>query len=136
VTQIPADSTPPVPPTPNPAPAGAPSSDEKTWALFAHLAALAGFVGIPFGNIIGPLVIWLIKKDQMPFVNNQAKESLNFQITVMIAVIICIPLIFVCVGIPLLIAVGVGNLVLIIMGAIKANSGVAYRYPLCLRLIK
>ena len=115
--------------------AGSPSADEKTWGMIAHLAALAGFV-IPFGNVIGPLVVWLVKKDTMPFVDVHAKEALNFQITVFIAVLVCIPLMFVLIGIPLLFVVGIGALVLSIMAALKAQNGEAYRYPFTLRLVK
>lgn len=121
--------------TAEPAAGGAPSKDARLWGMLAHLAALTGYI-IPFGNIIGPLVIWLIKKDEMPFVAEQGKESLNFQITVMIAIVICIPLMFVCIGIPMVIAVGVADLVFIIIAAIKANEGIAYRYPWTLRLVK
>jgi len=111
------------------------SKDERMWGMLCHIAALAGFI-IPFGNVIGPLVIWLIKKEEMPFVNDQGKESLNFQITVMIAAFICGVLMLVVIGLFLLIALMIANLVLVIMAAIKANSGVAYRYPWALRLIK
>jgi uncharacterized protein len=76
------------------------SSDERQWAMFAHLAALAGFV-IPFGNLIGPLIVWQIKKNEMPFVDDQGKEALNFQITVCLAVLVCI-LLMVVIGALLL----------------------------------
>jgi uncharacterized protein len=114
---------------------GVVSAEQRQWAMFAHLSALVGFV-IPFGNVIGPLVIWLIKKDTMPLVDDQGKESLNFQITVTIAAIICMALIVVLIGIPLLLAVGLVALVLTIIAGIKANEGVSYRYPFALRLIK
>lgn len=114
---------------------GFPSSEEKTWGMLAHLSALAGFI-IPFGNIIGPLVVWLIKKDEMPFVDDQGKESLNFQITVIIAVFVCFLLMFILIGFLLLPIVGIAALVLIILAAVKANQGEAYRYPFALRLIK
>lgn len=87
-------------------------------------------------NLIGPLIVWLIKKDTMPFVDDQGKESLNFQITVTIAAIICGILVFVLIGIPLLFAVGIAALVLTIMAGIKANEGASYRYPFAIRLIK
>ena len=111
------------------------TADDKTWGMIAHLSALAGFV-IPFGNVIGPLVVWLIKKDTMPFVAEQGKEALNFQITVFIAVMICIPLMFILIGIPLMFVVGIGALVLSIIAAIKAQNGENYRYPFALRLVK
>ncbi|MEM9417460.1 MAG: DUF4870 domain-containing protein [Planctomycetota bacterium] len=109
--------------------------EERTFGMLAHLSALAGIV-IPFGNIIGPLVIWLIKKDTMPFVDDQGKESLNFQITVSIALLICFALALVIIGIFLIPIVGIGSLVFLIIGTVKANNGELYRYPLTLRLIK
>jgi hypothetical protein len=111
------------------------SQDEKMWGMLCHLSALAGFA-IPFGNIVGPLVVWLIKKDQMPFVDDQGKESLNFQISVTIYLLVSFVLIFVVIGIFLLIAVGIFSLVMIIIAALKANAGEAYQYPLCIRFIK
>lgn len=102
--------------------------------MFCHLSALAGFI-VPFGNIIAPLVIWLVKKDEMPFVNDQGKESLNFQITVFLAAIVCFILIFVAIGFLLLPALAIYTLVMIIIAAMKANEGVSYRYPFILRLI-
>ncbi len=108
---------------------------EKSWGMFCHLAALAGFV-IPFGNIIGPLIIWLIKKDESPYVDKQGKESLNFQISVTLYCIIAAVLIIVVIGIFLLIAIGIGTLVLIIVGAIKANNREEFSYPLTIRFIQ
>lgn len=103
--------------------------------MAAHLSTLAGYLLVPFGNIIAPLVIWLVKKDTMPFVEDQAKEALNFQITLTIAALIGIVLTFVCVGWFVLAAVWVAGLVFGIVAAIKSNEGVKYRYPLALRLI-
>ena len=120
---------------PPPAPTGVPSAEEKQWGMFAHLSALIGFI-IPFGNVIGPLVIWQIKKAEMPFVDDQGKEALNFQITALIAVVICFVLMFVLIGMLLLPIVGLGILILTIIAGIKANNGEAYRYPFTLRLIK
>jgi hypothetical protein len=111
-----------------------PSDEERQWALFAHLAALAGFI-IPFGNLIGPLIIWQVKKAELPFVDEQGKEALNFQITVSLAVLVCILLMAVLIGLLLLPVVAIGALVLTVIGAIKANGGEHYRYPLTLRLI-
>ena len=111
------------------------TKDDRTWALLAHLSALSGYV-IPFGHIVGPLIVWLIKKDQSWFVNDQGKEALNFQISVTIYLIISAVLVFVVVGILLLIAVAIGALILVIVAAVRANEGVTYRYPLTLRLIK
>jgi uncharacterized protein len=110
------------------------SADERQWAMFAHLSALIGFI-IPFGNLLGPLIIWLMKKETMPFVDQQGKEALNFQITVTIAMVISAILIIVVIGFVLMFIIGLAALILTIMAGIKANEGVAYRYPFTLRLI-
>lgn len=112
-----------------------PDKDERTWGMLCHLSAFAGFI-IPFGGIIAPLVIWLIKKDEMAFVNDQGKEAVNFQITLMIAAILCGLLMIIGIGFLLLFALVVYALVMIIIAAMKANEGVHYRYPYALRLIK
>lgn len=130
---VPPESVIPPPPPSEPL-VGAPSAEERQWAMFAHLAAFAGLI-IPFGSILGPLVIWLIKKDTMPFVNDQGKEALNFNITVAIAAIIAWVLLFVLIGFLLLPAVVIAWIVFVIIGTIKANEGVTYRYPFTLRLI-
>ena len=112
------------------------SKDEQNWAMACHLAALSGFL-VPFGNIIGPLVIWLIKRAEMPLMDRHGKESLNFQITVAIAFLICIPLVFVIIGIPLMFAVGIGALIMTIIATVKVSNGdLEYKYPFALRLLK
>lgn len=112
------------------------SKEEQNWAMGCHLAALAGFL-VPFGNIIGPLVIWLMKRAEMPLVDRHGKESLNFQITVSIAFLICVPLAFVLIGIPLMFVVGIGALILTIMAAVKVSNGeLEYKYPFAIRLLK
>jgi uncharacterized Tic20 family protein len=132
--------------TPPPPPTGAPTAEEKQWAMFAHLSALlggllTGAVG-GWGCFLGPLIIWLVKKDTMPFVNDQAKEALNFNITVAVIFLVLWILTVVTLFIgalltfPLMAIVGVAALVLIVIAAVKANDGVAYRYPLTIRLIK
>ena len=103
--------------------------------MLCHLAALAGFL-IPFGSIVGPLIIWLIKKDEFPFVDEQGKESLNFQISVAIYGIVSAILIIVVIGIFLLIALVIADVVLVVMASIQTNKGESYRYPLTIRLIK
>lgn len=112
-------------------------------AMFCHLAALAGGllgvatgIPVPFGNILGPLIIWLLKKDTMPLVDAHGKESLNFQITVSIAIIGCLVLFFLILPLFLIPLIGIAALVLTIIGTIKASNGEMYRYPFALRLIK
>ena len=109
-------------------------AQERSWAMGAHLAALAGFI-IPFGNIVGPLIIWLVKKDESPFVDDQGKESLNFQISITIYCIIAALLILIVIGIFLLIGLAILDIVLIIIATVKANSGEKFRYPLTIRLV-
>ena len=111
------------------------NSDEKLWGMLCHLLALAGYV-IPLGNIIGPLIIWMVKKDQYPFVDHQGKESLNFQITVFIAAVVAGILMLVGIGFILLPVVGLASLVFIILASIAANNGQAYVYPISIRLIR
>ena len=118
-----------------PAPSAEPSAEDKQWGLFAHLSSLSGLI-IPFGNIIGPLIIWQVKKDTLPFAADQGKEALNFNITIAIAAIISGLLTLVLIGFLLLPLVGLAWLIFTIIGAMKANNGEAYRYPFALRLIK
>ena len=105
------------------------SSDSRMMGMLCHLLGL-------FTCFVGPLIIWLIKKDEDPFVDNQGKEALNFQITVGIAFIVSGLLAFVCVGVFMGIAVGIADLVFCIVAAAKANSGQAYRYPVSIRFIR
>ena len=111
------------------------SKDERMWGMFCHLIAFSGYL-IPLGNFLGPLVIWMIKKDEMSFVDDQGKESLNFQLTMLIAFIVSGILIFVLIGIPMLAVLVVFQIVVVIMAAIKANDGIKYRYPYTIRFIK
>jgi uncharacterized Tic20 family protein len=126
----------PVEPT-IPAAAATPiSKDERMWGMFAHLSAFAGLL-LPFvGHVLGPLVIWLVKRETMPFVNDQGKEALNFQITATIGLVVAGLLVFLFIGVILLPLVGLADVIFTILAAVKANEGVAYRYPVTLRLIK
>ncbi len=110
--------------------------EEQNWAMYCHMSALVGFI-IPLGNVLGPLVIWLMKKDTMPQVDIHGKEALNFQITVLLAFIVSLVLTVVLIGFLLMPIVGIGALVMTIMAAIKLSNGdLSYRYPFALRLIK
>ena len=114
-------------------------NDEKkaqTWGMLCHLTALAAFIGIPFGLLIGPLVIWLIKKNDYAFVDEQGKESLNFQISMTIYAIVSGILCFVFIGFVLLIVLLVVELVLVIIASVKVSNGQAYRYPFTIRFLK
>jgi len=105
------------------------SKDAKTMALLCHLLAI-------FTGFIGPLILWLIKKDDDPFIDEHGKEALNFQITMLIAAIAGSVLICIGIGIVVVIAVPIINLVFCIIATIKANNGEHYRYPVAIRLIK
>jgi uncharacterized protein len=112
------------------------SKDARMWAMFCHISALAVFV-IPFvGHILGPLLIWILKKEEFPFVDDQGKEALNFQISITIYGIISSILIFIVIGIPILIVLGLFALIMVVIAAISAYDGKAYRYPLTIRIIK
>lgn len=108
---------------------------ERQWALVCHLSALCGYF-IPFGHLIAPIVIWSMKKDEMPMVDEHGKEVINFQISFTIWITVAIVLVFLLIGIPILIGLGILQLVFIIIGAIKADNGELYRYPLTIRFIK
>ncbi|MFA5251755.1 MAG: DUF4870 domain-containing protein [Phycisphaerae bacterium] len=105
------------------------SKDARTFAMLAHLLAI-------FTCFVGPLVIWLIKKDEHPFVDEQGKEALNFQITIAIAYVAASLLSFLCIGFLLFPAVGVVDLIFCIMACVAANKGEHYRYPVSIRFIK
>ena len=111
--------------------------------MLCHISALAGFIGIPFGNIIGPLIIWQIKKNEFPSVDIHGKAALNFQITVTLAAFIsaasAFVLSFFCVGyllIPLVLLAVLAGMVFAIIAGIKASNGEDYKYPWSLELVK
>ncbi|MBX9406380.1 DUF4870 domain-containing protein [Pseudomonas baetica] len=112
-----------------------PSQEVRQWAMFCHLSALLGF-WIPFGSLIGPLILWQMKRETDPFIDAQGKEALNFQITVAIASAICLLLMLLVIGFFLFGLLAIGALVLTIIGGVKANEGFPYRYPFTWRLIK
>lgn len=121
---------------------GAPENQVRTWNMLCHLSALAGLI-IPFGNIVGPILVWQIKKREFPSVDIHGKSALNFQITVIIAAVVAIVasivLSFFCVGVllvPLVILIGLAGLIFPVIAGIKANNGEDYKYPWSLELVK
>lgn len=102
--------------------------------MAAHLSALSGLV-IPFGNILGPLLVWLLKGKEHPYIDDQAKEALNFQISMTIYMVVSAILILVLIGILLLIGLAIADVVLTIMAAVATREGREYRYPLTFRFI-
>lgn len=134
---------PPEPPPASPPPvvSGA-TNEERQWALFTHLSALLGFL-VPFGNVLGPLIFWQIKKNESSFIDDQGKEAVNFQITftlIMLGLIVLgTILMIVLIGIVFYIAAfiaGIAWLVLTILAGIRANNGEYYRYPWTWRPVK
>lgn len=110
--------------------------DARLWGMLCHLSALSALIGIPFGNIVGPLIIWLIKKNEFSFVDDQGKESLNFQITMSIFAVVAAVLILLLIGIPILIGLLIIDVIFTIIASIQANDGKFYRYPYSIKFIK
>lgn len=126
--------------------------DERSWAMLCHIGVFLALV-IPFGHVVGPLVVWLVKKDQFPLVDDQGKESLNFQLTMTIFFIILLivfivsllafiagdfdgdfPINIIVTGVSLFV-LGIINLVFIIIAAARSYKGEKYRYPLSIHFV-
>lgn len=121
-------------------------SPSRTWEVLCHLSALCMFVGVPFGNVLGPLVIWLLKRGDSPSIDEHGKESLNFQLSLLLYLIVLgvatVSLMLILIGfllLPVLIAAMVLgpiiDVIFVIIAAVKASSGEFYRYPLTIRFI-
>lgn len=110
--------------------------DARNWAMGCHLIALVGLLGNGLGFLIGPLIVWLVKREDDPFIDEQGKEAVNFQITMMGAIIVCVPLIFVGIGIVLMPLIGIFDVVMTIIAGVKAANGEHWRYPLTIRFLK
>jgi uncharacterized Tic20 family protein len=107
----------------------------RTWGMLCHLAALLGFIG-PLLNILGPFVVWLLKKNEFSFVDEQGKESMNFQISMTLLTLLAALLIVVKIGIVLLFAVGIVDVIFVVIASVKTSNGERYQYPFKIRLIK
>jgi uncharacterized Tic20 family protein len=123
-------------PNSTPAAGAAPTENERTWGMLAHLSALVGLVIPLIGNVVGPLGVSIARADQSAFVAAHAKEALNFNISVTLAAVVCALLMLVFIGFLLGSALFIAWLVMTLIAAIKASEGVAYRYPFSLRLVK
>lgn len=111
------------------------SETERNWAMLCHLSAFAGFF-FPFGGIIGPLICWLSRKDESAWVNENGKASMNFQLSILLYVVLVIPLCLILIGIPIIMFLGVLKIVCIIIGSIKASRGESFKYPLAIPFIQ
>ncbi len=117
-------------------PGAAPTENERTWGMLAHLSALAGLVVPLAGIVIGPLLVWLVRRDESAFVAAHAREALNFNISVLLGALACLLLMLVFIGFLLGTALFIAWLVMTLIAAIKASEGHPYRYPFSLRLVK
>ena len=122
-------------PSPSSAPGTLPTDSERTWGMLAHLAALFGLLLPVIGNALAPWLVWLSKRDESPFIASQAREAVNFNLTVSLAAILCSLLMLVFVGFLLGTALFIAWLVLTLIAAIKASEGEDYRYPFSLHFI-
>jgi len=114
-----------------------PSRTERQWAMGCHLIALCGIVvPVPAANLLGPLILWLVKREDGAFIDDQGKESLNFQISLFLYALVCLLLTVIGIGFLLLLPLLLFGLVCVILASIKSSEGVAFRYPACIRLIK
>jgi len=109
--------------------------EARQWAMLCHLSALVGLLANGIGFVLGPLFVWLFKREDDPLIDEAGKESLNFQLTMFLAIFACIPLLFVLIGIPLLFLVGLTMTINPIVAAIKTSNGERYRYPISIRFI-
>jgi uncharacterized protein len=111
------------------------SETERNWAMLCHLSAFAGFF-FPFGGIIGPLICWLSRKDESAWVNINGRNSLNFQLSVLLYIVLAIPLCLIIIGIPIIILLVTLKTIFIIIGSIKASKGELLSYPLLIPFIQ
>lgn len=120
----------PISPLPKPL-----NADDCNWAMLAHLSALLMLV-IPLGHVVAPFIIWRIYRETSPFIADQAKESLNAQISYSLYGLAAGVLTIVLIGLPLLVLIWIANIVLVIVAAFKASKGIAFRYPLIIRFVQ
>ena len=121
---------------PQPPPTPSTSSDVRTWCVLCHASALLGLFFHFLGHIFGPLIVWFMKRGDSSEIDAHGKESLNFQISMLIYDVIAFILIIVFIGIPILIALWILNTVLVIIASIRASEGKFFRYPITIQLIK
>lgn len=120
------------------------SRQAYTWGMLCHLSALLGFLWfplsslmpLPFGHLLGPLVFWLLKKNDYPFVDEQGKESLNFQLSMTIYGVLASMLILVLIGFFMIVVLAVVDVVLVVIASVKASNGESYKYPFTIRFVK
>jgi hypothetical protein len=110
------------------------SSDERTWAILVHASAFAGLF-VPFGNILAPLVVWLIKREESEFVDANGKQALNFQITWTVIIVFALFSLVVGVGLVLVPIVALAWVILVVLATVRASENEVYDYPLTVDLV-
>jgi uncharacterized protein len=111
------------------------SETERNWSMFCHLSAFAGFF-FPLGGIIGPLICWLSRKDESEWINLNGRNSLNFQLSMLLYIVLAVPLCLILVGIPIVIMLGILKVICIIIASIKSSKGELFRYPILIPFIQ
>ncbi len=111
------------------------SETERNWAMLCHLSAFAGFF-FPFGGTIGPLICWLTRRDESSWVNINGKASLNFQLSMLLYIVLAIPLCFIIIGIPIIMLLWTLKVICVIIASVKAPKGELFRYPLVIPFIQ
>lgn len=112
-----------------------PSREERQWAMLCHLSAMLMYATV-IGGFVAPLIVWLLKRDEMPFVAVQGRETLNFQITTLLALCVSALLCWILIGFLMIGAVLIYHFVQTIIAAVRTSEGVDYRYPICWRVIR
>jgi uncharacterized Tic20 family protein len=111
------------------------SEKERNWSMICHLSAFASYF-FPFGGIIGPLICWLSKRDESVWINLNGRNSLNFNLSILLYIVLAIPLCFIIIGIPIIMALATLKIICIIIASIKASKGQLFRYPLTIPFIQ
>ena len=104
---------------------------ERNWSMLCHLSALAGFF-FPFGGIIGPLICWLTRKDESGWININGRNSLNFQLSILLYMILISPLCFILIGFPIIAALGLLKIICVVIASVRAPQGEIFKYPLAI----
>jgi uncharacterized protein len=108
---------------------------ERNWAMFCHLSAFAGFF-FPLGGIIGPVVFWLARKDDSEWVDRNGKASLNFQLSMLLYTVLCIPLFFLIVGFFIVFVLVIFEIIAVVIASVRAANGHEFRYPISIPFIQ
>jgi len=111
------------------------SESERNWSMLCHLSAFAAFF-FPFGGIIGPLICWLSRKDESLWIDVNGKASMNFQLSLLLYMVLAIPLCFILIGIPIVVFLGFLKVICIVIASVKASKGENFRYPISIPFIQ